>query len=142
MGVGQELIRVVPFSKSRNRRPGFKLQQPARVTFFSDFFCRKFHKFLATNFRRPLELPLLLQITSTQCFGMLVRKPLPALCEFPIYTRSGEVFVDTVHLRDNVCLSPEEKDLIHTFHKYTFTTVLRFALKYICLLYTSPSPRD
>ena len=68
---------------------------------------------------------------------MLVRKPLPALCEFPIYTRSGEVFVDTVHLRDNVCLSPEEKDLILTFHKYTFTTVLRFALKYIITPNTS-----
>ena len=57
---------------------------------------------------------------------MLVRKPLPALCEFPIYTRSGEVFVDTVHLSDSVVLTPEEEELILTFHKYTFTTVLRF----------------
>ena len=57
---------------------------------------------------------------------MLVREPFPALCEFPIYTRSGEVFVDTVHLNECVVLRPEEKELIMTFHKYTFTTVLRF----------------
>jgi hypothetical protein len=41
------------------------------------------------------------------------------------YSRSGEVFVDTVLLSDDVCLTPEEKDLVFTFHRYTFSTVLR-----------------
>jgi hypothetical protein len=36
------------------------------------------------------------------------------------------VFVDTVHLSGDVFLNSEEKELILNFHKYTFSTVLRY----------------
>jgi endoribonuclease Dicer len=62
---------------------------------------------------------------SRQSFGFLVTSELPALCPFPIYTRSGEVIVDVVMLEDELYLNEEEQDLILRFHNYTFSQVLR-----------------
>ncbi|QQP56858.1 Endoribonuclease Dicer1, partial [Caligus rogercresseyi] len=54
---------------------------------------------------------------SPQGFGFLVQTPLPPICPFPIYTRSG---------RDgSLSLSQEQLDLILCFHRYTFSKVLR-----------------
>ena len=62
---------------------------------------------------------------ATQRFGILVLQPIPAISQFPIYTRSGEVFLSTQLLQEGVRLTEEEKDLILTFHDYTFSKVLR-----------------
>ena len=62
---------------------------------------------------------------SSQRFGILVKDEMPSVSQFPIYTRSGEVFVTTKMLSDDIKLSEEEKNLVLKFHDYTFSKVLR-----------------
>ena len=58
-------------------------------------------------------------------FGILVQKGMPPICQFPIYTRDGEIFVDTSLVDENLVLNEEETEVVQTFHKYTFAQVLR-----------------
>jgi len=62
-----------------------------------------------------------------QSFGLLTVERLPEVCPFPIYTRSGEVFVRFVHLKANEILErgSHKKDLVLDFHRFTFSKVLR-----------------
>ena len=62
---------------------------------------------------------------SSQKFGILVKDEMPPVSEFPIYTRSGEVFVTTKLLSDNIKLTEEKKRMVLKFHDYTFSKVLR-----------------
>ena len=62
---------------------------------------------------------------SNQKFGILVKDEMPPISEFPIYTRSGEVFVTTKLLNDGITLTEESKNLVLKFHDYTFSKVLR-----------------
>ena len=62
---------------------------------------------------------------SSQRFGILVKDEMPPVSQFPIYTRSGEVFVTTKMLNDDIKLTEEEKKLVLNFHDYTFSKVLR-----------------
>ena len=62
---------------------------------------------------------------SSQKFGILVKDEMPPVSEFPIYTRSGEVFVTTKMLSDNIKLTEEKKRMVLKFHDYTFSKVLR-----------------
>ena len=59
------------------------------------------------------------------CFGILVQSKMPPICEFPIYTRDGEIFVETVLIEPNLILGEEDKQRVIKFHKYTFSQVLR-----------------
>ena len=61
---------------------------------------------------------------SNQKFGILVKDEMPPVSEFPIYTRSGEVFVTTKLLDDSIILNEESKNLVLKFHDYTFSKVL------------------
>jgi len=58
-------------------------------------------------------------------FGILVQEKMPPLCQFPIYTRDGEIFVDTVLIQKEVELTQAQKEQVLTFHNYTFSQVLR-----------------
>ena len=62
---------------------------------------------------------------SDQKFGILVKDDMPPVSQFPIYTRSGEVFVTTKLLDDCVNLNEETKKMVLKFHDYTFSKVLR-----------------
>ena len=62
---------------------------------------------------------------SSQRFGILVKDEMPPVSQFPIYTRSGEVFVTTKMLSDSIKLTDEKKRLVLNFHDYTFSKVLR-----------------
>ncbi|KAK4871507.1 hypothetical protein RN001_015631 [Aquatica leii] len=62
---------------------------------------------------------------SIQGFGILTLKPIPKICAFPIFTRSGEVSVDLELCSDALVLTSEQIDKICEFLNYTFTSVLR-----------------
>ena len=57
-------------------------------------------------------------------FGILVHKRMPPICSFPIYTRDGEIFVETLLIQEQVELDAEQKQQVLTFHKYTFSQVI------------------
>ena len=50
---------------------------------------------------------------------------MPPICEFPIYTRDGEIFVETLLISSDMALSEDEKTKVLQFHKFTFSRVLR-----------------
>ena len=54
-----------------------------------------------------------------------LQEKMPPLCQFPIYTRDGEIFVDTVLIQKEVELTQAQKEEVLTFHNYTFSQVLR-----------------
>ncbi|KAF5270919.1 hypothetical protein FQR65_LT05386 [Abscondita terminalis] len=62
---------------------------------------------------------------STQGFGILTLKPIPKICAFPIFTRSGEVSVDLELCSDSLVMTADQIDRISEFLNYTFTSVLR-----------------
>lgn len=62
---------------------------------------------------------------SALSFGILVQSGMPPICQFPIYTRDGEIFVETSLIDDDVQLNDEQKEQVLSFHKYTFSRVLR-----------------
>ena len=73
-----------------------------------------------------------------QKFGILVREEIPPVSEFPIYTRSGEVFVTSRLMNRGAYFTDEELEKISTFHEYTFSKVLRL-VKYPMLFSPSES---
>jgi endoribonuclease Dicer len=62
--------------------------------------------------------------TSTQSLGILSSKPIPQICPFPIFTRSGEVEVDVVQVEESVAISQEQLERISHFQRYIFKNVL------------------
>ena len=62
---------------------------------------------------------------SALSFGILVQKQMPPICDFPIYTRDGEIFVSCSLIEENLRLNTEEMERVLNFHKYTFSQVLR-----------------
>ncbi|KAB0798298.1 hypothetical protein PPYR_09291 [Photinus pyralis] len=62
---------------------------------------------------------------SVQGFGILTSKPIPKICPFPIFTRSGEVSVDLELCSDALEMTQEQIEKICEFLNYTFTSVLR-----------------
>ncbi|XP_064484368.1 endoribonuclease Dicer-like [Ornithodoros turicata] len=58
-------------------------------------------------------------------FGLITSKPVPPVCGFPVFTRSGEVTVKLEHLVTNLELTEDQLCDLMTFHRYTFTDVLR-----------------
>nr|CAD7399754.1 unnamed protein product [Timema cristinae] len=67
-----------------------------------------------------------------QGFGILTLKPIPPICPFPIFTRSGEVRVGLELSGAYVVLDEEQLEKIMTFLNYTFTSVLRLQ-KYLMM---------
>ena len=62
--------------------------------------------------------------TSVQSLGILSSKPIPQICPFPIFTRSGEVEVDVVKVEETVELSEQRLQQISHFQRYIFKNVL------------------
>ena len=62
--------------------------------------------------------------TSTQSLGLLTSKPMPQICPFPIFTRSGEVEVDVVRVDQAVSLDAEQLQRVANFQRYIFKNVL------------------
>ncbi|GFU19604.1 endoribonuclease Dicer [Nephila pilipes] len=58
-------------------------------------------------------------------FGILTCKPIPPICSFPVFTRSGEVTVSLKSAASNLLLSKEKLEGLAYFHRYTFSDVLR-----------------
>ncbi|GFV60263.1 endoribonuclease Dcr-1 [Trichonephila clavipes] len=58
-------------------------------------------------------------------FGILTCKPIPPICSFPVFTRSGEVTVSLKSAASNLLLSEEKLEALAYFHRYTFSDVLR-----------------
>lgn len=58
-------------------------------------------------------------------FGLLTANPVPPVCGFPVFTRSGEVTVKLEPLALDLDLTEEQLKDLMTFHRYTFTDVLR-----------------
>ncbi|KAF4526429.1 hypothetical protein B566_EDAN015061 [Ephemera danica] len=62
---------------------------------------------------------------SPRGFGILTLKPIPEICPFPIFTRSGEVSVSLELSPNKVTLSSEQCEKVVAFLNYTFSSVLR-----------------
>ncbi|TRY73759.1 hypothetical protein TCAL_02552 [Tigriopus californicus] len=60
-----------------------------------------------------------------QSFGFFSSKILPPTCPFPIYTRSGEVIVTLSLVEKDFKIDENQRDLLDTFHHFTFSKVLR-----------------
>lgn len=59
-------------------------------------------------------------------FGLVTSRRIPLICSFPVFTRSGEVTVELEHVSSDIGpLSPKQVRDLTTFHRYTFTNVLR-----------------
>ncbi|GIY09706.1 endoribonuclease Dcr-1 [Caerostris extrusa] len=58
-------------------------------------------------------------------FGILTCNPIPPICSFPVFTRSGEVTVSLKPAASNLLLSEEKLESLAYFHRYTFSDVLR-----------------
>ncbi|KAH7942576.1 hypothetical protein HPB49_025404 [Dermacentor silvarum] len=59
-------------------------------------------------------------------FGLVTSRRIPLICSFPVFTRSGEVTVELEHISSDIGpLSPKQVRDLTTFHRYTFTNVLR-----------------
>ncbi|KAK3931803.1 Endoribonuclease Dcr-1 [Frankliniella fusca] len=69
---------------------------------------------------------------SAQGFGILTLKPIPKVCPFPIFTRSGEVSISLELNPEPVKLTDTHVEKIVTFLNYTFTNVLRLQ-KYLMM---------
>ncbi|KAJ8664854.1 hypothetical protein QAD02_006516 [Eretmocerus hayati] len=65
-------------------------------------------------------------------FGVLTSKPIPKVCPFPIYTRSGEVRVELKLSAKDVVLDEMQIEKSVSFLNYTFTNVLRLQ-KYLMM---------
>ncbi|KAL1448728.1 hypothetical protein MTO96_028164 [Rhipicephalus appendiculatus] len=63
---------------------------------------------------------------TTRGFGLVTSRRIPLICSFPVFTRSGEVTVELEHVSSDIgpLTSNQVRDLT-TFHRYTFTNVLR-----------------
>nr|AQX45494.1 Dicer-1 [Artemia franciscana] len=63
--------------------------------------------------------------TASQGFGILTSKPIPKTCQFPIFTRSGEVELKVVYLPTEIYLNEHQLKMLMTFQRYTFRNVLK-----------------
>ncbi|XP_074599863.1 endoribonuclease Dcr-1 [Brevipalpus obovatus] len=61
---------------------------------------------------------------SSRFLGILTRKMIPITCDFPVYTRSGEVTVHAHHIQQNLSLSDSQLSKIRDFHFTVFNDVL------------------
>ncbi|CAG2100109.1 unnamed protein product [Medioppia subpectinata] len=66
---------------------------------------------------------------TTRNFGILTTNRVPLICDFPVFTRSGEVTVKLVSIRDDLYLTPQQIEELSVFHKFVFSDVLRL-IKY------------
>lgn len=71
---------------------------------------------------------------STRGFGLLTTKPIPQICAFPIFTRSGEVNVKLELASKQVKVTLDQWGQIYEFMNYTFTSVLRLE-KYVMVYF-------
>ncbi|XP_054153057.1 endoribonuclease Dicer-like [Oppia nitens] len=62
-------------------------------------------------------------------FGILTTNKVPMICDFPVFTRSGEVTIKFVPIRDDIYLSTQQYEDLLIFHNFTFCDVLRL-IKY------------
>ena len=58
-------------------------------------------------------------------FGLLVPQKMPPICQFPIYTRDGEIFVETKLIVENLDITENQVSRIAAFHRFTFSQVLK-----------------
>ncbi|KAG1681765.1 Endoribonuclease Dicer [Nymphon striatum] len=70
---------------------------------------------------RPLYDPA----TSSRCFAILTKKPIPKICGFPVFTRSGEVSINICEVFNNPHLTADQLEKLSYFHHFTFSDVLR-----------------
>ncbi|XP_015789823.1 endoribonuclease Dicer-like [Tetranychus urticae] len=61
---------------------------------------------------------------SPRFFGLLTHSRISRICDFPVYTRSGEVIVSMKWAAENVTFNSDEIEKIKRFHRFTFTDVL------------------
>lgn len=75
------------------------------------------------NSEKPLEN--LYELYSSQlCFGILSSAPFPEICEFPVYTSSGQITVN-LQINQSICtLSAEQVLNIRKFHNLIFTDLI------------------
>ncbi|CAM1325416.1 DICER1 (predicted), partial [Pycnogonum litorale] len=63
---------------------------------------------------------------SPRCFAMLTKKPVPTICGYSVFTRSGEVSVSLKEYhKSEFRFDVEELQKLTFFHCYTFSNVLR-----------------
>uniref|UniRef100_T1J2F6 ribonuclease III n=1 Tax=Strigamia maritima TaxID=126957 RepID=T1J2F6_STRMM len=68
-----------------------------------------------------------------RCFGIVTSKPIPKICGFPVFTRSGEVTVLLEEINSQLLLTNDQLLRLSFFHNYTFSKVLRlekYPMKY------------
>lgn len=61
---------------------------------------------------------------SDRFFGLVIRKRFPPLCDFPVFTRAGEVMISIESCPNPIILSEKQLQSIIDFHHYTFHDVL------------------
>ena len=66
---------------------------------------------------------------TTKNFGIVTTGKVPLICEFPVFTRSGEVTVKLVPIRSEFELNAHQIEDLSLFHQFTFAEVLRL-IKY------------
>lgn len=73
---------------------------------------------------------------TSRSFGIIIPHKVPEICDFPVFTRSGEVTVSLQESSAQLTLTQEEIEKISSFHHYTFHSVLKvdpFPIKFdIC----------
>lgn len=58
-------------------------------------------------------------------YAIVCTRKLPKICSFPVFTRSGEVLISVILVKEKFKLTSEQVSNIRTFHEYTFSKVLR-----------------
>lgn len=71
-------------------------------------------------------------------YGIVCTTALPPVCSFPLFTRSGEVFIYVELIRQNMVLTKEQVEHLRFFHHFTFSKVLK--LEKYPIDYDSESP--
>lgn len=66
---------------------------------------------------------------TTKNFGIVTTDKVAKICDFPVFTRSGEVTVKLVPSRSEFTLTRQQIDDLALFHQFTFSEVLRL-IKY------------
>lgn len=69
--------------------------------------------------------------TSSLCFGILTPKPIPVLCNFPIYVSLGTISVSLQVNAKQVTLQEEEINAIKSFHFLIFDGVLKILQSFL-----------
>lgn len=74
-----------------------------------------------------------------QGLAILITKPIPKVCSFPIFTRCGEVEINIKLINKHVVLTEDNMSTTHSFMDYLFTKVLKLK-KY--LMFSDPNCTD